>query len=352
MAQARCVVHGFVIRRNLGTEMAAVRRLTRVGGRDDDLLHHVPLHLVRHGVQRHEIVPGGARNLGAGDVEDAVENAATVAALLNKVKDERAKQIKSFQRDLRRRVAAKAAAERGACDDSKNVRSIAYAVATHSKGRNNAKTHTTTTAKQTPLEFLLASSAATARESHRGLLVSIVPTAFGGDIGRGHVSQGETKETEDIDDPTCVPPDVAESRRQRIRNEREAAAMASRRAASTKRATREGQAAHWRVRASGDTGVKNGDMSDDTTEDDMHATETQVTETKETKEPTTRDVALWLSERGLDFAAIPPVCACPHSFDSAPFDEYAAFRCARNCALYGEPDKRDEATRAALRALG
>ena len=171
MAQARCVVHGFVIRRNLGTEMAAVRRLTRVGGRDDDLLHHVPLHLVRHGVQRHEIVPGGARNLGAGDVEDAVENAATVAALLNKVKDERAKQIKSFQRDLRRRVAAKAAAERGACDDSKNVRSIAYAVATHSKGRNNAKTHTTTTAKQTPLEFLLASSAATARESHRGLLV-------------------------------------------------------------------------------------------------------------------------------------------------------------------------------------
>ena len=49
----------------------AATRLRRVGGRDDDLLHHVPLHLVRHGVRRHAIVAGGARNPDptAGDVD-------------------------------------------------------------------------------------------------------------------------------------------------------------------------------------------------------------------------------------------------------------------------------------------
>ena len=83
----------------------AATRLRRVGGRDDDLLHHVPLHLVRHGVRRHAIVAGGARNPdpSAGDVDDAVENAATVAALLEAEKADKEKKLESFRRDTRRR---------------------------------------------------------------------------------------------------------------------------------------------------------------------------------------------------------------------------------------------------------
>ena len=106
----------------------AATRLRRVGGRDDDLLHHVPLHLVRHGVRRHAIVAGGARNPdpSAGDVDDAVENAATVAALLEAEKADKEKKLESFRRDTRRRVAARVAAERG--DDARHTADIALAV--------------------------------------------------------------------------------------------------------------------------------------------------------------------------------------------------------------------------------
>ena len=66
--------------------------LQRVGAPTDDLLHHVPLHLMRHSVRRHEVVAGGARNPSAScDVDDAVENAATVTELLASVKDEKKK---------------------------------------------------------------------------------------------------------------------------------------------------------------------------------------------------------------------------------------------------------------------
>ena len=87
--------------------------LQRVGAPTDDLLHHVPLHLVRHSVRRHEVAAGGARNPSAScDVDDAVENAATVTELLASVKDEKKKAQDGFQANLRRRVAARIASER------------------------------------------------------------------------------------------------------------------------------------------------------------------------------------------------------------------------------------------------
>ena len=106
----------------------AATRLRRVGGRDDDLLHHVPLRLVRHGVRRHAIVAGGARNPdpSAGDVDDAVTNAATVASLLAAEKADKQKKLESFRRGTRRRVAARVAAERG--DDARHTADIALAV--------------------------------------------------------------------------------------------------------------------------------------------------------------------------------------------------------------------------------
>ena len=81
-----------------------------------------------------------------------------------------------------------------------------------------------------------------------------------------------------------------------------------------------------------------------TTLRERHAKETR-------KKPTAEDVAAWLALRGLTWDSVPRVCACPHARASAPFDAAAAFRCAANCPLYGDPDARDEATRAALRAL-
>ena len=104
----------------------AATHLRRVGGRDDDLLHHVPLHLVRHGVRRHAIVAGGARNPDpcAGDVDDAVENAATVAALLAAEKADKEKKLESFRRGTRRRVAARVAAGRG--DSARHTADFAW----------------------------------------------------------------------------------------------------------------------------------------------------------------------------------------------------------------------------------
>jgi hypothetical protein len=165
----------------------AATRLRRVGGRDDDLLHHVPLHLVRHGVRRHAIVAGGARNPDptAGDVDDAVENAATVAALLAAEKADKEKKLESFRRDLRRRVAARVAAERG--DSARHTANIALAVARDTPAdaceRRTGKSREASeeAREQTPLARLLRSARDAARESHRSVLATFTPAAFGGD---------------------------------------------------------------------------------------------------------------------------------------------------------------------------
>jgi hypothetical protein len=167
----------------------AATRLRRVGGRDDDLLHHVPLHLVRHGVRRHAIVAGGARNPDptAGDVDDAVENAATVAALLAAEKADKEKKLESFRRDLRRRVAARVAAERG--DSARHTANIALAVARDTPAdaceRRTGKSREASeeAREQTPLARLLRSARDAARESHRSVLATFTPAAFGGDRG-------------------------------------------------------------------------------------------------------------------------------------------------------------------------
>lgn len=331
----------------------AATRLRRVGGRDDDLLHHVPLHLVRHGVRRHAIVAGGARNPDptAGDVDDAVENAATVAALLAAEKADKEKKLESFRRDLRRRVAARVAAERG--DSARHTANIALAVAHDTPAdaceRRTGKSREASeeAREQTPLARLLRSARDAARESHRSVLATFTPAAFGGDRGLSLGSEADDIET--LADETtrllttAVPPDVAESRRQRVKNARDAAAAAQRAAASRRTPTREHRAARWDVDgvatkalagAPAETIDANGERGE-----------------REEKKPTTEDVTAWLAHRGLTLDAVPRVCACPHSRASAPFDAAASFRCAVNCPLYGDPDLRDEATRAALRAL-
>jgi len=118
-------------------------------------------------------------------------------------------------------------------------------------------------------------------------------------------------------------------------------------------ATTENHPAHWRARAAAEEGGCVDDVTTtSTTYPVTHVTETELVEEKAPRKPTSADVAAWLARLGLTFANIPPVCACPHSFDSAPFDERAPFRCARNCFMFGDAHARDEATRAALRALG
>jgi hypothetical protein len=322
----------------------AATRLRRVGGRDDDLLHHVPLHLVRHGVRRHAIVAGGARNPDptAGDVDDAVENAATVAALLAAEKADKEKKLESFRRDLRRRVAARVAAERG--DSARHTANIALAVARDTPAdaceRRTGKSREASeeAREQTPLARLLRSARDAARESHRSVLATFTPAAFGGDEGP---PGSEADDIETLADETtrllttAVPPDVAESRRQRVKNARDAAAAAQRAAASRREPLRENRAARG--------------SAPETVDAETVDAETVDAETR--KKPTAEDVAAWLALRGLTWDSVPRVCACPHARASAPFDAGAAFRCAANCPLYGDPDARDEATRAALRAL-
>ena len=322
----------------------AATRLRRVGGRDDDLLHHVPLHLVRHGVRRHAIVAGGARNPDptAGDVDDAVENAATVAALLAAEKADKEKKLESFRRDLRRRVAARVAAERG--DSARHTANIALAVARDTPAdaceRRTGKSREASeeAREQTPLARLLRSARDAARESHRSVLATFTPAAFGGDEGP---PGSEADDIETLADETtrllttAVPPDVAESRRQRVKNARDAAAAAQRAAASRREPLRENRAARG--------------SAPETVDAETVDAETVDAETR--KKPTAEDVAAWLALRGLTWDSVPRVCACPHARASAPFDAAAAFRCAANCPLYGDPDARDEATRAALRAL-
>ena len=331
----------------------AATRLRRVGGRDDDLLHHVPLHLVRHGVRRHAIVAGGARNPdpSAGDVDDAVENAATVASLLAAEKADKEKKLESFRRGTRRRVAARVAAERG--DDARHTADIALAVIRRDNMPADARERRTTRRSNgnprveapitpTPLARLLRSARDAARESHRSALATFVPAAFGGD--RGPPGAVADDLADDLADDiaatrvptTAVPPDVAESRRQRVKNARDAAAAAQRAAASRREPLCENRAA----RGSAPKTV------------DAETVDAETVDAKETrKKPTAEDVAAWLALRGLTWDSVPRVCACPHARASAPFDAAAAFRCAANCPLYGDPDARDEATRAALRAL-
>ena len=340
----------------------AATRLRRVGGRDDDLLHHVPLRLVRHGVRRHAIVAGGARNPdpSAGDVDDAVTNAATVASLLAAEKADKQKKLESFRRGTRRRVAARVAAERG--DDARHTADIALAVIRRDDMPEDARERTRRTTLRrsngnprveapitpTPLARLLRSARDAARESHRSALATFVPAAFGGDRGPpGAVADDLADDIADdlADDiaatrvpTTAVPPDVAESRRQRVKNARDAAAAAQRAAASRREPTRENRA------------LSRG--SAPKTVDAETVTHTETVDAKETrKKPTAEDVAAWLALRGLTWDSVPRVCACPHARASAPFDAGAAFRCAANCPLYGDPDAFDEATRAALRAL-
>ena len=330
----------------------AATRLRRVGGRDDDLLHHVPLRLVRHGVRRHAIVAGGARNPdpSAGDVDDAVTNAATVASLLAAEKADKQKKLESFRRGTRRRVAARVAAERG--DDARHTADIALAVITPADARerrttlrrSNGNPRVEAPITPTPLARLLRSARDAARESHRSALATFVPAAFGGD--RGPPGAVADDLADDLADDiaatrvptTAVPPDVAESRRQRVKNARDAAAAAQRAAASRREPTRENRA------------LSRG--SAPKTVDAETVTHTETVDAKETrKKPTAEDVAAWLALRGLTWDSVPRVCACPHARASAPFDAGAAFRCAANCPLYGDQDARDEATRAALRAL-
>ena len=323
----------------------AATHLRRVGGRDDDLLHHVPLHLVRHGVRRHAIVAGGARNPDpcAGDVDDAVENAATVAALLAAEKADKEKKLESFRRGTRRRVAARVAAERG--DSARHTADIALAVARDTSACARARRAGGTNEaldeahEPTPLARLLRSARDALRESHRSALATFVPAAFGGDrdpLGSASV-EIETLPDETTRPENAVPPDVAESRRQRLKNARDAAAAAGRAAASRRTPLRENRAARWDADGAASTAVG--------------AQTVGTNGERKEKKPTTEDVAAWLAHRGLTFDAVPRVCACPHALASAPFDAAAAFRCAVNCPLYGNTDARDEATRAALRAL-
>ena len=325
----------------------AATHLRRVGGRDDDLLHHVPLHLVRHGVRRHAIVAGGARNPDpcAGDVDDAVENAATVAALLAAEKADKEKKLESFRRGTRRRVAARVAAGRG--DSARHTADIALAVArdtsAHARARRAGGSNEAPDEahEPTPLARLLRSARDAARESHRSALATFVPAAFGGD--RGPPGAVADDLADDLADDiaatrvptTAVPPDVAESRRQRVKNARDAAAAAQRAAASRREPLRENRAARG--------------SAPETVDAETVDAETVDAETR--KKPTAEDVAAWLALRGLTWDSVPRVCACPHARASALFDAAAAFRCAANCPLYGDPDARDEATRAALRAL-
>ena len=323
----------------------AATHLRRVGGRDDDLLHHVPLHLVRHGVRRHAIVAGGARNPDpcAGDVDDAVENAATVAALLAAEKADKEKKLESFRRGTRRRVAARVAAGRG--DSARHTADIALAVArdtsAHARARRAGGSNEAPDEahEPTPLARLLRSARDALRESHRSALATFVPAAFGGDrdpLGSASV-EIETLPDETTRPENAVPPDVAESRRQRVKNARDAAAAAGRAAASRRTPLRENRAARWDADGAASTAVG--------------AQTVGTNGERKEKKPTTEDVAAWLAHRGLTFDAVPRVCACPHALASAPFDAAAAFRCAVNCPLYGNTDARDEATRAALRAL-
>ena len=80
--------------------------LPRVGLPDDDPEANTPLHMVRHSVTRHPIRRGDDDL----DVDDVAENAVTVMELARAVKAERARQLRDFDRELRRRVAEHEAA--------------------------------------------------------------------------------------------------------------------------------------------------------------------------------------------------------------------------------------------------
>jgi hypothetical protein len=273
-----------------------------------------------------------------------------VASLLAAEKADKEKKLESFRRGTRRRVAARVAAERG--DDARHTADIALAVIRRDNMPEDARERRTTRRSNgnprveapitpTPLARLLRSARDAARESHRSALATFVPAAFGGD--RGPPGAVADDLADDLADDiaatrvptTAVPPDVAESRRQRVKNARDAAAAAQRAAASRREPLRENRAA----RGSAPKTV------------DAETVDAETVDAETRKKPTAEDVAAWLALRGLTWDSVPRVCACPHACASAPFDAGAAFRCAANCPLYGDPDARDEATRAALRAL-
>ena len=194
----------------------------------------------------------------------------------------------------------------------------------------------------TPLARLLRSARDAARESHRSALATFVPAAFGGDRPPGAVADDIADDIADdlADDiaatrvpTTAVPPDVAESRRQRVKNARDAAAAAQRAASR-----REPYAKTARRGFQLETV-------------DAETVDAETVDAVTRKKPTAEDVAAWLALRGLTWDSVPRVCACPHARAFAVPTPPPAFRCAANCPLYGDPDARDEATRAALRAL-
>ena len=146
--------------------------LPRVGLPDDDPEANTPLHMVRHSVTRHPIRRGDDDL----DVDDVAENAVTVMELARAVKAERARQLRDFDRELRRRVAEHEAARAVETDAEQLADEMAdiSLVAGSRGGRSSAPP------EPSPLEILMRAKAQGVRESHRALLASAVPSVFRG----------------------------------------------------------------------------------------------------------------------------------------------------------------------------
>ena len=144
----------------------------RVGLPDDDPEANTPLHMVRHSVTRHPIRRGDDDL----DVDDVAENAVTVMELARAVKAERARQLRDFDRELRRRVAEHEAARAVETDAAQLADEMAdiSLVAGSRGGRSSAPP------EPSPLEILMRAKAQGVRESHRALLASAVPSVFRG----------------------------------------------------------------------------------------------------------------------------------------------------------------------------
>lgn len=332
--------------------------LPRVGLPDDDPEANTPLHMVRHSVTRHPIRRGDDDL----DADDVAENAVTVMELARAVKAERARQLRDFDRELRRRVAEHEAARSVETD----AEQLADEMADISLVAGSRGARSSAPPEPSPLEILMRAKAQGVRESHRALLASAVPSVFRGGA--------RTPAASDENAARCPPaPFVgknaldearAESERQRVKNARDAAAKAERRRAARRTQERLGGAVDVEREREGAEegaveGAEDGDAEDGDAEETCDpssapseearanaasAREARAREDRAARfERVTRRARLTEDLRALvtrqlarKHVVLPPLCGCPHAATTPPFDPEAVYRCAHNCPLHGD----------------
>lgn len=320
--------------------------LPRVGLPDDDPEANTPLHMVRHSVTRHPIRRGDDDL----DVDDVAENAVTVMELARAVKAERARQLRDFDRELRRRVAEHEAARAVETDAEQLADEMVdiSLVAGSRGGRSSAPP------EPFPLEILMRAKAQGVRESHRALLASAVPSVFRG----GATTPAASDENAARATPApfvgknALDEARAESERQRVKNARDAAAKAERRRAARRTQERLGGAvdivrerkgADEGADGGADAGGEDGEAEGTSEEARANAASAREARAREKRERASRRARLTEDLRALvtrqlarKHVVLPPLCGCPHAATTPPFDPEAVYRCAHNCPLHGD----------------